>query len=186
VVFPGIQCASFAKARFMEIMSFTHICPENTILATYAKGIVQPWFFDNITNNLCDVFDTLIIYRQHPGQYDYFQNYDDLEVCCTILICLGLLSHIICCKCTSSPNGSVVHCFYCIYSCVLDCILLIFLFTLSCIFGRTISSVKMKHVWQRSLLSSRVKQNSRQVLVQVVDLLALVFLRTDPCNSTEA
>jgi hypothetical protein len=95
VVFLGIQSAIFAKAHFMEIMSFTRICPENTILATYAKGIVQHSFFDNVANNLCDVFDTLIIHRQHPGQYDYFRNYDDLEVCCTILICSSLPSLIV-------------------------------------------------------------------------------------------
>jgi len=42
VVLLGIRCVSSAKVHFMEIMSFTHICPENTILATYANGILQP------------------------------------------------------------------------------------------------------------------------------------------------
>jgi hypothetical protein len=32
----------------------------------------------------------VVVYRQHPEQYDYFRNYDDLEVCFAKLIYLGI------------------------------------------------------------------------------------------------
>lgn len=82
---------SFAKVHFMEIMSFTCICPGNTILATYARGILQPLSLAKLMQRFirCVEF-VIVVYRQHPGQYDYFRNYDDLEVCCTKLIYLGI------------------------------------------------------------------------------------------------
>lgn len=89
MVLLAIRCVSSAEVHFMEIMSFTHICPENTTLVTYANGILQPFCLAKLCQQFAFV-DFVIVYRQHPGLYDYFRNYDDLEVCCTKVIYLSI------------------------------------------------------------------------------------------------
>jgi E3 ubiquitin-protein ligase ZNF598 len=95
--FSGHPMCEFCKSSFYgDNELYTHMSREHYschICQRYCATFVL--FFDNVANNLCDVFATLIIHRQHPGQYDYFRNYDDLEVCCTILICSCLPSLVV-------------------------------------------------------------------------------------------
>lgn len=81
-----IPCVSFAETLFMGIMNFTCICLQNIILVTYVKGrlffftVLKGIFLINIPGNFSLMnFSHNGIYRQHPGQYEYYKNYDDLE-----------------------------------------------------------------------------------------------------------
>lgn len=80
-----IPCVSFAETLSMAIMNFTCICLQNIILVTYVKGrllflLLEGHFFINIPENFSLMnFSHIGICRQHPGQYEYYKNYDDLE-----------------------------------------------------------------------------------------------------------
>lgn len=84
VVFRGIRCVSFAEPHSMGIMSSTRICLQNTTLATFARGIARCFNFVKYLNSDFNLNVAEIVYyaecRQHPGQYEYYKNYDDLEV----------------------------------------------------------------------------------------------------------
>lgn len=83
----------------------------------------------------------LISCRQHPGQYEYYKNYDDLEV---VLLCYIIRSF---------PNF-FEWCFWCQLK-------LVFLFHFRSTSAVIISCARMRAVLQKSLLFSNLKLSWR-------------------------
>ena len=88
VVLWGILCVNFADHHSMGKMNFTRICLLNIIPAIYAKGKQAICYIERQsyaliamkTSNVHDFYSAEC--RQHPGHYEYYKNYDDLEARC--------------------------------------------------------------------------------------------------------
>jgi hypothetical protein len=87
--FAGHPVCEFCKTSFYgDNELYTHMSREH-----YSCHICQRYTATFVLAYLSQLFTSYvkfaIVYRQHPAQYDYFRNYDDLEVCCIKAMFLG-------------------------------------------------------------------------------------------------
>lgn len=80
-----ILCANSVGIHSMVIMNYLLTCLLSITPAIYAIGN-ENFIYEFLMLRVCypnDVIDFNIQYRSNPGQYEYYKNYDDLEVTST-------------------------------------------------------------------------------------------------------
>lgn len=149
----GTLCANSAELHFMGRMSFTRTCRLNITPATYVKGKMDDLFFFQIammpkvrssfitimSKNCTHCFLIVFFYilgRQHPGQYEYYKNYDDLEASFFFWVLIDL--HVV----TFLTMSIIEHILCTFYRAT---------------FAKAIFYVKMSPALLKSLLSSSLK-----------------------------
>ena len=83
-----ILCVNSVGILSMVIMNCILTCLQSITPVIYAKGNANLYYEFLLLRvcNLNDFIDFNIQYRSQPGQYEYYKNYDDLEVTSTTFI----------------------------------------------------------------------------------------------------
>lgn len=74
-----ILCVNSVGIHFMVIMNYILTCLQSITPVIYAKGNGN-YIYVILNLRACNLNDFNIKYRSQPGQYEYYKNYDDLEV----------------------------------------------------------------------------------------------------------